>query len=87
MPELKPCPFCGGRAKFINKGNFSSNFSSGFYYSIKCVDCDITLAMTEEMHFHLSDDGLPVVTETSKYNRNRMINARNRRTNNATKTD
>lgn len=38
MSELKPCPFCGGRAKFINKGNFSSNFSSGFYYSIKCVD-------------------------------------------------
>lgn len=84
MPELKPCPFCGGKAKFINRGNFSSNFSSGFQYTIKCIDCDITLAQTEEMHFHLSDNGEPIMTEASKFNRERMINAWNRRTNNAT---
>lgn len=86
MLELKPCPFCGGRAKFINKGNFSSNFSSGFYYSIKCVECDIELSQTEEMNFHLGDNGEPVMTEASKYNRERLIAIWNRRTNNA-KTD
>lgn len=27
--ELKPCPFCGGEAEFIN---------NGFYYAIRCKD-------------------------------------------------
>lgn len=34
MPELKPCPFCGGEAEyqqFVNPQN---------YYAVKCTTCD-----------------------------------------------
>ena len=37
--ELKPCPFCGGEAEFIQKG-ISGNIRLGF---VKCNECGIKL--------------------------------------------
>lgn len=38
--ELKPCPFCGGRAE-IYSINF--NLAKGIYYGIGCVTCFIKI--------------------------------------------
>lgn len=37
--ELKPCPFCGGEAEFIQKG-ILRNIRLGF---VKCNECGIKL--------------------------------------------
>lgn len=57
MPdELKPCPFCGGEAKFIVKNTFSNNYFAGFDFIIQCSKCKaeypkpfrISLTLTSE---------------------------------------
>lgn len=39
--KLKPCPFCGGEPK-TSFGSVPMSFS-GYYYSIYCENCDISL--------------------------------------------
>ena len=39
--ELKPCPFCGGRADFEIIGNTSNYLEVGFDFIIKCSECGI----------------------------------------------
>lgn len=36
MGELKPCPFCGGKAKIMRKGSRSGKIRS---YSVDCPEC------------------------------------------------
>ena len=36
MTELKPCPFCGGKARVI-----CNPFAEGDAYFITCVECDM----------------------------------------------
>lgn len=38
MIELKPCPFCGGKAKFVDFG-FGGKHED---WNVKCEDCEIT---------------------------------------------
>lgn len=45
--ELKPCPFCGGKAKFLIKYTSERGFSRGFVFGICCSKCDVTTARTD----------------------------------------
>ena len=43
MPELKPCPFCGGKAVFkIIEHERPSQSAVGFHYEIECDGCGTT---------------------------------------------
>ena len=44
--ELKPCPFCGGKADFKTKSNLSSHSEVGFDFTIKCRECDVEIPRT-----------------------------------------
>ena len=41
MAELKPCPFCGGKAFYHTVSIFSGHNDVGYYFSIKCEACGI----------------------------------------------
>lgn len=43
MVELKPCPFCGGQAKFFTKVNDAKNTSIGWFFGIFCTECGVTM--------------------------------------------
>lgn len=45
--ELKPCPFCGGRAKFLVKTYRSNGTHRGWDFGVYCSQCDITLSRTD----------------------------------------
>lgn len=57
MPELKPCPFCGGRAIYKNTLNTSAHQGVGFSYEIKCERCKIKIPNTFKTEFSLDDNG------------------------------
>lgn len=42
MTNLKPCPFCGGEAKFFSKASFEHGTRRGWKFGIYCTKCDIT---------------------------------------------
>lgn len=44
--ELKPCPFCGGKADFKTRSNLSSHSEVGFDFTIKCRECDVEIPRT-----------------------------------------
>lgn len=56
-PELKPCPFCGEKAKFIVKNNVSSHTFVGFDFNIGCSKCYVELPKRYEIRFRLGTDG------------------------------
>lgn len=47
MAELKPCPFCGGEAKFFSKCYTSRGVVRGWNFGICCTKCDIALPSTD----------------------------------------
>lgn len=44
--ELKPCPFCGGEAKFLVKVSTERGIIRGWNFGIYCSKCDITTPKT-----------------------------------------
>ena len=38
IPELKPCPFCGGAAKHNDGG---SSIFGRFWWAVGCTECDV----------------------------------------------
>lgn len=55
--ELKPCPFCGGKAVFRVRSNKSSHYSAGFDFEVKCVNCGAKLPKLYTAEFSLTDNG------------------------------
>ncbi len=55
--ELKPCPFCSGKAVFRTFSNSSSHHCVGFDFGIECSDCGMTLPKRFKVEFSLNDCG------------------------------
>lgn len=43
MTNLKPCPFCGGEAKFFITGCHRAEDLTGWRFGICCQKCNITI--------------------------------------------
>lgn len=58
MIELKPCPFCGGEAKFLVKTYKERGVERGYSFGIYCTKCDLVLPRTNySVEFQLNADG------------------------------
>ena len=55
--KLKPCPFCGGKAKFRTILNYSSHSNVGFDFVIECVKCKTSYSKTYTIRFELGNNG------------------------------
>lgn len=56
--ELKPCPFCGGEAKFLIKCTSERGVSRGYGFGIYCSKCGVTTAKTNyALEFRMGDNG------------------------------
>lgn len=81
MAELKPCPFCGGKAKFLITLHMERGLTRGYTFGIYCTKCGITTPNTNySMEFEMStDDGELKVTADE---RPQAVEAWNRRADN-----
>lgn len=77
MNELKPCPFCGGEAKFFVNTCREHGISRGYNFGIYCTGCNATTPKTNYgIEFRLSDFG---ELEFTNDERQQAIEAWNRR--------
>lgn len=82
MSELKPCPFCGGKAEFVVKGNISNHCGVAFTYVIACSKCKCTpMSKSSEMHIYLDKNGEIKMTGASDVTKQCMIDEWNTRVN------
>ena len=56
--ELKPCPFCGGRAEFVTNTSGYQNDSRIIGFAIKCNKCNVAYPKRYEIRFSLNSRGL-----------------------------
>ena len=78
--KLKPCPFCGGKAKFLVKRHMERGIARGYSFGIYCTKCDITTPKTNYIiEFRLNDGG---EIETTVDERLLAIESWNRRADN-----
>ena len=76
--ELKPCPFCGEKAKFQIITRNSSYMQKGFSFNITCSRCGVSSPKTYEVKYTLTENGdIKAVTDE----REMAIKAWNRRVN------
>lgn len=45
--ELKPCPFCGGKAEYKINKNYEWGTTHGWQFGIKCTNCMMELPMRD----------------------------------------
>lgn len=57
LKPLKPCPFCGSKARFIAATHNSSHDGVGFDFEICCTECDMQLPERYKIEFYLDRDG------------------------------
>lgn len=77
MSELKPCPFCGGEAKFLIKLHSERGITRGWEFGIYCTKCDVTTPKTcYKLEVQLNGAGQIDITEDE---RQQAIEAWNRR--------
>lgn len=58
MPELKPCPFCGGKASFFTMCTIERGLTRGWTFGIFCEECDVTTPRTDyKLEVQLNDAG------------------------------
>lgn len=55
--ELKPCPFCGGRADLEIKRILSERGEVGFDFAIRCGKCEIEIPKIYRVTFTLGMRG------------------------------
>lgn len=77
--ELKPCPFCGGKAVFATRTNNSRHHCVGFSFEIECEDCGMKLPERYNVEFFLTENG---GIDTLNDERKKATEAWNRRTDN-----
>lgn len=76
--ELKPCPFCGGKAMFLTIANKSSHSAVGVMFKIKCMKCGTELPKSYECEMYMDQDG---GIRTGKDERTKATTDWNRRAN------
>lgn len=76
---LKPCPFCGGDARFkkISYNNYTQFI--GWDYTIECSKCGVRFPQKATLSIYMNEDGLPSISSASEGNRNVLIDAWNKR--------
>lgn len=47
MNDLKPCPFCGGKAQYLISSNYSCGVTHGWKFGINCTNCLVALPMQD----------------------------------------
>ena len=58
MKELKPCPFCGGKAEFVTKTNNMQGLERGFSFRIECSKCGVHISRKPyELKLKLGNQG------------------------------
>lgn len=81
--ELKPCPFCGRRARFSYIVNQTSEIDVALIFKIKCMKCGVELPQNYKCEVYMDQDG---GIRTGKDERQKAVEDWNRRTNDG-KTD
>jgi Lar family restriction alleviation protein len=76
--ELKPCPFCGGKAMFLTITNKSSHLAVGVMFKIKCMKCGTELPKSYECEMYMDQGG---GIRTGKDERTKATTDWNRRAN------
>ena len=76
--ELKPCPFCGGKAVFATTSNMSSHSCVGVTFKITCTQCRTEFPKSYECEMYMNQDGN---IQTRKDERLKAVADWNRRTN------
>ncbi len=76
--ELKPCPFCGGKAVFATVANKSSHSAAGVIFKIKCTKCMTEFPKSYECEMYMNQDGN---IQTRKDERLKAVADWNRRAN------
>lgn len=66
--KLRPCPFCGGKAKF--RSTYNSDDSMTILFDIVCSGCGIRLPHFGELKVKLWDSG---IFEITKDDRSKLI--------------
>lgn len=68
MTELKRCPFCGGKAVFSIKTDFSHNLLKGYEFNIRCAKCGAANPDREyRIEFRMNDSGeIEIVSDGRK---------------------
>jgi len=46
--ELKPCPFCGGKAELTERHNEGYSVYGRFWYTVECIECGTRFFDREE---------------------------------------
>lgn len=57
---LKPCPFCGGKAKFVTISNNSNHLTVGFDFGIECEKCGVGTPKHYSLSLTLGESGAVV---------------------------
>ncbi|WP_305116635.1 Lar family restriction alleviation protein [Acutalibacter muris] len=64
MAELKPCPFCGGKAVVKTSSNSVDHFGMfSQLHSVCCSKCGATTAKTYKSEFRRDADGFHVICD------------------------
>lgn len=67
MEQLKPCPFCGGKAKFFVKNYSLTGTHRGWQFGVYCSQCDIVSARTDYLlDIDFSGDGEIVILQDDR---------------------
>ena len=78
--DLKPCPFCGGKAVFETVSTDSSSYGVSFTYTIKCSKCGCTpFKDNSVMTVFLTKDGDVIRTAESQAKQERLVKEWNNR--------
>ena len=78
MENLKPCPFCGGTAKFYKIANKSSDLFIGYTFRIKCEKCGMGRPKNYEYDVCMNEEGNIEIGRDDRYE---VIEEWNRRAN------
>lgn len=74
---LEPCPFCGGKAEYSVKSNYSRGAMHGWKFGVECTQCLVALPMQDfTVTIHLTASGEIVFDQDDREAAAKMWNRR-----------